>query len=254
MTSFRLILATLCFLSCFLLSAGEKSHAPWSYTGDTAADHWGKLDPAYKPCGEGKEQSPIDITGQFKKSAQSITFNYHPSPLQIVNNGHTIQLNIDPASKSSMTIAGTQYNLLQIHFHAPSEHAVDGKLFAMVAHYVHADKNGRLAVVGVLIEEGAANDMIGKAWQHLPADKGAPQDHKNVSIQPADLLPAKHDLYRYDGSLTTPPCSEGVLWNVMAAPVTLSKAQIKAFTDIHGGNNRPLQPLHARSVVFCGGK
>ncbi|MCB8967385.1 MAG: carbonic anhydrase family protein [Ardenticatenaceae bacterium] len=224
----------------------EDSEVPhWSYEGEGGPDHWAELDNAYEACGAGLEQSPIDLTGSSAADLVNITFNYAESDVNILNNGHTIQVNYDEGS--SIEIEGHTYNLVQFHFHAPSEHAIDGSLYPIEMHLVHADANGNLAVVGVFVTQGAENTAFTAVWDNLPAEE-TDAVATGMMVNAAELLPADQLFYRYNGSLTTPPCSEGVLWSVMAAPIEMSAEQIAAFTTIFDGNNRPLQPLNDRDL------
>lgn len=226
-------------------SAHRSGPAHWSYEGDTGPAHWGSLSPEYAQCSTGRQQSPIDIRDPAAKDLTNLEFHYAPTEVAIVNNGHTIQVNYAPGSW--MQVDGTRYDLLQFHFHAPSEHTIAGRHAAAEMHLVHKSSSGALAVVGVLLEEGAANPRFDPVWSHLPARPG-PVRECDAQIDADDLLPADQRTLRYSGSLTTPPGTEGVRWFLMQEPVRLSKAQLDAFTRIHRGNNRPTQPLHGRVV------
>lgn len=226
---------------------GEKPH--WTYEGEEGPEHWGDLSEEYALCGEGMSQSPIDFTDISAEDVLDIEFNYNPSALNIVNNGHAIQVNYDDGS--SITVDGTTYNLLQFHFHLPSEHTIDGEYFAMELHLVHADADGNLAVVGVMLaEEMEDNDAYAELWANAPTEEGE-VTVEGTSINAADLLPDYHGVFTYSGSLTTPPCSEGVLWMVMTEPSYLSSAQINAFAEnFFEGTNRPVQPINERDIAF----
>lgn len=229
-------------------SAFAGGHGHWGYEGASGPEHWGELEPQFTTCAQGKTQTPIDIKNEFQAAqSQPITFNYASNASEIVNNGHTVQANI-PAG-NSITIEGVQFELKQFHFHTPSENAVHGKRAAMEMHLVHADKDGNLAVVAVMIEEGKANDVLAKLWKEMPkhaGDKHALQ----AQVNPSALLPKEQHYFRFDGSLTTPPCSEGVRWMVMQQPISASKAQVEAFAHaVHEHNARPLQPMNARVIV-----
>ena len=235
------------------LSAGG---VEWGYHGDIGAERWGSLvdshgDRAYPLCAAGTEQSPIDIpAGAIANSRRMpIAFDYQPAPLTVKNNGHTIQ--VDYAPGSTMTVDGVTYDLLQFHFHVPSEHTVDGDAYPMAGHLVHGRKNGdalELAVVGVLMAEGDAHPAIQDIWDHMPAEVGT-VEIRGASVDAADLLPAVREYYAYDGSLTTPPCSEGVKWHVLADPIAVSAEQIAAFAELFEMNARPTQPLNGRLVI-----
>jgi carbonic anhydrase len=225
--------------------AGE---AHWAYEGDTGPQAWGKLKPDFNLCAIGKRQSPINIEdgNTLRGPAEPVQFTYQPSNASVVNNGHTIQ--VDVQGENSITVRGSNYRLLQFHFHTPSEEQLNFKRFPMVAHLVHKNNEGQLAVVAVLLDEGASNPMIDKVWTYMPLDSGdrvrMPQGLLNVN----ELLPADQRYYQFMGSLTTPPCSEGVLWMVLKQPVTLSKAQYKLFTQLYPNNARPVQPINGRPV------
>jgi carbonic anhydrase len=231
-------------------AGGGHSAAHWSYAGAEGPEHWGDLSPDYAACKAGRMQSPINIaagaTG-LSAAASGNDYTYQAAPLSILHNGHTVQLNYAPGS--SMSVQGEKYDLLQFHFHAPSEHTVDGKPYPMEAHFVHKDSHGGLAVVGVLIEEGAANAALAEAWTHLPAHETPEQMIADVSVNASAVLPADGRYHHYKGSLTTPPCSEGVRWFVLAEPISMSAAQIKKFEDAAGPNARPVQPLNARLLI-----
>lgn len=225
--------------------AAETTHPHWTYEGEHGPEHWGNMTGEYAACGQGKSQSPIDIAGAQDEAMPDIGFAYKTSKINILNNGHTIQVNYDEGS--SITLDGVTYNLLQFHFHDPSEHTVAGKPFAMELHLVHKNAKGELAVVGVLIEEGKENAAFNAVWKNLPKKA----DEKIALAGPVsanDLLPKGRAYYRYPGSLTTPPCSEGVSWLVLKEPIQLSAAQIMAFKEIIHENARPVQPLGKRSV------
>lgn len=218
----------------------------WDYDGREGPEHWGKLHKDYATCGLGHKQSPIDITDTVKDKLPAIEFNYQPSPLKIVNNGHTVQVNF--IDGSGIKIGADRYTLLQFHVHTPSEEQVQGKTYDMVAHFVHKNAAGQLAVVGVLFEKGAENAALAPVVARLPKNAGPERVHAEVSVDVAKLLPADKGYYTFEGSLTTPPCSEGVRWMVLKTPVTASAAQLDAFKAIVHHNARPVQPLHGRVV------
>ncbi|MBE9532271.1 MAG: carbonic anhydrase family protein [Proteobacteria bacterium] len=225
----------------------EKKHAAphWGYSGADGPTHWGDLSADFSACKNGKKQSPIDITGVSPENLSAIDFNYKSSKLSILNNGHTIQANYD--SGSTIEVDGKKFDLLQFHFHGPSEHTVDGEHALMEMHLVHKAADGALAVVGVMIEEGKHNSSFDNAWHNLPAHSG---DHKDVGVlmKAAELLPKSKGYTTYSGSLTTPPCTEGVTWLVLNESIHLSKKQIEAFAHIVEHNNRPVQPVNKRSI------
>lgn len=236
-------LAALILTTTPLLAAGPGSH--WDYTGHQGPAHWGDIDKGYAECKLGKEQSPINIQGAVKTKMPDIQFDYKDSPLKVINNGHTVQVGFDKGS--SIEVGGKRYDLLQTHFHAPSEELVNGKAYDMVWHLVHKSADGKLAVVGVLVKQGKPNEMIGRIAANLPKEQN--QEHAvKHTVSAAALLPAKRGYYHFMGSLTTPPCSEGVSWYVLREPIEASAEQIKKFSALFGVNARPAQPLNARVV------
>jgi len=251
MTTSRLILAMAFALTLGARSvafAGEKGHnAPhWTYEGEGSPDKWGELSADYRICSQGKTQSPIDIKGAQAEELSPIDFSYSGiKTAKVLNNGHTLQVNYSNGSMISMN--GKEYDLVQFHFHAPSEHSIDGKLADMELHFVHKNGDGKLAVVGVLIKKGAENETIAKLWANLPGKAGDTTDVK-TAFNASDLLPVEKGYFNYSGSLTTPPCSEGVNWLVLKNPIEMSEAQIKAFTGVIGKSNRPVQPINKRKL------
>lgn len=239
------LVAASLLLASNLALAADTGKAHWGYEGHEGPAHWGDLAAEYATCKTGKSQSPINITAARSAKLADIKFSYQPSALDVVNNGHTIQVNYAPGS--NIDVGGKQYKLLQFHFHSPSEHTVDGKPYDMVAHLVHQAGDGQLGVIGVLMKKGKANAVIDAIWANLPKHAG---DHKqtDAQINVADLLPVTHGYYNYSGSLTTPPCSEGVNWMVLQTPIEVSAEQVAAFTNIFSTSVRPVQPLHDRPV------
>lgn len=223
-------------------------HAPhWDYVGAGSPDHWGDLDPNFDLCKRGKNQAPIDLKNFVDSQLPPIGFHYQPGGQDEINNGHTIQVNYDAGS--TITIDGREYELKQFHFHTPSENHISGKEFPMEVHLVHADQAGNLAVIAVMMEAGPENRALAKTWPMMPYHPNTAV-HLSNEVSAEELLPANRDYYRFSGSLTTPPCSEGVLWLVMKHPVTVSKAQIEKFAHVMGHpNNRPIQELNARLIV-----
>ena len=231
-------------------SPPRTENVEWGYEAGNGPDVWGRLSPEFLLCAEGILQSPIDLANPKEAKLPAVVFNYRPTALEIRNNGHTIE--VASSSENWIEAGDARYELLQFHFHAPGEHTVAGKSFDIEMHLVHQDGNGTLAVIGVLIEQGDENAAFEPLWAHLPETAGAAQHHGNVTINAEDLLPASRHTYRYDGSLTTPPCSEGVRWFVLTTPVELSAAQIAQFRSIFHGNNRPVQPLGERELLVDG--
>lgn len=226
-----------------------KGHDPhWSYEGANGPEHWARVKPEFNVCAIGKRQSPVHIqeSGTLQGPAEPLQFDYRPTGGSVVHNGHTIQVDLEPGN--TLSVRGSTYELLQFHFHHPSEERVNHRSFAMVAHLVHKNHEGQLAVVAVLIDPGAANGLIHKVWTHMPLDSGDRVRLPAGLIDLRELLPTDQRYYQFMGSLTTPPCTEGVLWNVLKAPVTVSREQLKLFSQIFPNNARPVQALNGRVV------
>lgn len=222
---------------------GPRPH--WEYEGKHGAAHWGELEPGFEACARGASQSPIDIRNTVKEELPALDFQYTAGAPTLVNNGHTVQVNMPAGSK--LVVEGKAMELLQFHFHTPSEEAIGGKRAAMVAHFVHKDADGALGVVAVLIQPGKTNAAWAPIFEHLPR-MGETLTVDGLTLNPGALLPAKKGYYSFAGSLTTPPCSEGVKWMVLKEPVKLGDKQIKAFRQLYNANARPLQPLNGRVV------
>ncbi len=239
----------LVFPLCLALSgpalAEDKVH--WSYEGHNGPEHWAGLSDKFAMCGEGRLQSPFDIVPDIAALLPELTFDYAPAPLSVLNNGHTIQVNY--SGESALEVGGARYRLLQFHFHSPSEYSIARQFFPMVAHLVHAAEDGTLAVVGVMISEGDANSEIAKIWDAIPAS-GETNTVAGATVDASAILPGSTERYlRFMGSLTTPPCSEGVHWHMLSEPITMSAEQIAAFRAIYDGNARPIQDENNRLVV-----
>jgi len=220
--------------------------AHFTYAGANGPEHWAQLDSAWAACATGRQQSPVDLADATRRHDAPIEFHYRPSALRLVNNGHTVQDDYDPGSY--ILVGGARFDVVQFHFHAPGEHHVTGQAFPAELHVVHRSAAGGLAVIGVLLEAGAANRAYQVILDSLPGEEG-PERTMGAMLNVADLLPVTHGTYRYAGSLTTPPCSEGVQWLVMDTPVTLSAAQLASLTRVIHDNNRPIQPLNGRPLV-----
>ena len=223
------------------------AHAHWAYEGHESPEHWGELDPSYAPCAAGADQTPIDIEETIEADLPPLAIDYQSMGQEVVNNGHTIQVNVAPGS--TVTINGVPFELKQFHFHTPSENEVGAKHYALEGHLVHADKDGHLAVIGVLYQLGDENPSIAQVWAASPKEAGTSQALA-TPVDPKALLPKDRDYYAFSGSLTTPPCTEGVRWMVLKAPLTVSQEQV-AFLEqaVHGHNNRPVQPVNARLIL-----
>ncbi len=220
----------------------------WGYGGEEAPAFWGELAPEFALCAEGKAQSPIDIRDAVSLDLVDIEFHYGATTNHIVNTGHTIQVNFDAGSH--IVYNEVRYDLLQFHFHAPSEHTIDGEAAPLEVHFVHQDANSdNLAVVGILLTEGdAVNKAYAAVFDHLPADVGV-AEITGAPVSLADLLPPSRGYFTYQGSLTTPPCSEVVRWLLLDTPVALSAGQVAAFRAIYADNARPIQPLGRRDLL-----
>jgi carbonic anhydrase len=221
-------------------------HAAWSYSGPTGPEHWKDIGPETAVCGLGKHQSPIDIRDTVKAKLPAIEFHYASTPLRVVDNGHTIMVNYVPGS--SIVVDGKSYELQQLHFHEPSEEHVRGHAFPLVAHLVHRNPQGELAVVAVPFKQGKENAFLAPIWNNLPAAKDVENAPAGVSINATDLLATERGYFTFTGSLTTPPCSENVTWFVLKAPAEASAEQVKLFGKHYPHNARPVQPLNDRVV------
>lgn len=232
-----------------VLKAAQEQHPEhtWDYGESKGPSHWAELSSEFAPCKNGHRQSPIDIRNPRKADLPPIVFDYKPSPLHIIDNGHTILINYSPGS--FISVGGEKYALKQFHFHRPSEETIDGKGYEMVVHLVHADEEGNLAVVAVLLQKGEDNPLVHELWKDWPKEKEKEEDLDSVQIDAAGLLPAIRGYYTFPGSLTTPPCSENVTWFVLKHPVTVSTAEIEQFSKLYRHDARPTQPLYGRVVL-----
>lgn len=219
--------------------------AHWSYEGEAGPLSWGKLSSANTKCDLGERQSPIDIRDGIKLELDSMNFDYKPVQFSVLDNGHTIQLT--PGAGNYLNVSGKTYEMQQMHFHRPSEERINGKGAEMVAHLVHKDRDGKLAVLAILMEVGEANKIIQQVWNNLPLEKHDPiKALSNIDL--GELIPKRRDYYTYMGSLTTPPCSEGVLWLVMKEPIGISSEQLAIFARLYPMNTRPLQKSSGRII------
>jgi len=228
-------------------AAGQNAHHHhWSYSGREGPSHWASEFPT---CGLGKTQSPIDIVPSkvATESLPALEFHYQQAELKIVDNGHTIMVNYPPGS--SLVVGDHRYELVQFHFHKPSEETISGKHSAMVAHLVHKDARGNLAVVAIFLETGIPNHLIETLWRHMPHEKEHEVAVRGVMIDLNELLPKRRGYFTYEGSLTTPPCTEGVRWFVMKSPVRISREEVAAFGKVYPSNARPVQPLNGRKIA-----
>ena len=225
--------------------AADDNH--WGYAGPEGPEYWGSLAGEFATCSLGKNQSPINLTGMVEGELPDPRVDYRAGGSEIVNNGHTIQVNYVPGN--SATVAGRRYELAQFHFHAPSENLIESRSFPLEGHFVHKDRDGNLMVIAVMYAEGTASSELAKAWRQMPSKAGE-RLSLSAAVDARGLMPASLDYYRFSGSLTTPPCSEGVTWVVLKQPHAVSKEQVAAFSQTLGRpNNRPVQPANARIVV-----
>ena len=226
-------------------SASRHSGHDWAYGGAAGPEHWGDLKPEFAACSSGSRQSPIDIRSGIRVDQEPIVFDYRASVFRVIDNGHTIEVRV--GGGNSIEVQGRRFDLLQFHFHRPSEERIDGRQFDMVVHLVHRDPEGRLAVLAVLLDRGSAHPLVQSVWNHLPLEK-------NVEVAASPLLDLSHLLppdrryFAYMGSLTTPPCTEGVLWLVMQQPVPIAVEQVNVFSRLYPMNARPVQPAAGRLI------
>jgi len=242
--------AIACCTLVFAVASASQEHHPghdWDYGESQGPAHWGELKPEFAPCKNGHRQSPIDIRNSQRTDLPPIQFDYKPSPLHIIDNGHTVMINYAPGS--FMSVGGTKYALQQFHFHRPSEEKINGKVYEMEVHLVHADQEGKLAVVAVLLQMGEDNPLVHELWNDLPAEKEKEESLDNIQIDVDGLLPADRGYYTFPGSLTTPPCSENVTWFVLKHAVTVSATEIEQFSKLYRRDARPTQPLYNRVVL-----
>jgi len=219
----------------------------WEYTGPVGQLNWADLSKDFTACVDGSAQSPVNISDPIMVPLDNIQFHYQPSLITVVNNGHTIQANVGQGSY--ITVDGQQFQLLQFHYHWPSEHTVAGKQYFMEMHLVHKNDHDELAVVGVLMERGNHNTLLDPVWSAMPMTAG--EEHASShTFDFAQLLPEDPRTFRYPGSLTTPPCSEGVRWMVFADPIQVSAEQVDQFKNVIGYDSRYTQPMHGREVLL----
>jgi carbonic anhydrase len=234
------------------LTAAAQWKTPWTYEGPRGAEHWSELDPAYAACNTGKAQSPVDIRNPEPANLPVLRFEYHSGPLQyLINNGYTIRVNYHDAGDNGnfLYVGDVRYRLTQFHFHRPSEETIRGKPYPMVAHFMHESSDGKIAGVAVFLEVGKPNPTVQQIWDHMPEVKGDEEAIPGVSVDPASLLPPDRAYYTYTGSITAPPCTEGVTWIVLKTPVEVSAEQVTAFAKLYPHDVRPVQPLNGRAVL-----
>lgn len=225
-----------------LLPGKEGAH--WDYEGANGPENWGKMAEANKACASGQEQSPIDLTGGVDAEVSNIALHWNPGDWSVVNNGHTIQ--VEGKDGGYATIDGERFDLIQFHFHTPSEHTIDGRNYPMEVHFVHKNAEGRLAVIGVLMMPGGENPLFSTIMEKAPKEEGSAS---LGMIEQRGMIAPIDGVYRYQGSLTTPPCSETVLWTVLSTPILVSQKDVEAFQALFPMNARPIQPVNRRYVL-----
>lgn len=234
-----------------LASSGPRAQwkTHWSYEGADGPEHWGDLDPAYAACRDGKAQSPIDIRDAKKETLPALQFEFKSGPLKIINNGYTaVRVNYSAGNGNFLFAEDKRYELTQFHFHRPSEETIQGKHYDMVAHFMLQADDGKIAGVAVFLKAGRANATVRELWAHMPMTAGKEQEIPGVEVNPAGLLPRDMAYYMYMGSVTAPPCTEGVKWFVLKTPAEVSTEQIRAFAKLYPHDVRPVQPLNGRVV------
>lgn len=220
----------------------------WKYKGSKGPEFWGELSPDFVSCKVGRNQSPIDINKKITTAPKPLKTFQRFAAADILNNGHTVQANFKPGN--IMVVDSVMYQMKQVHFHAPSENKIMGQSFPLEAHFLHVDPKGNLAMLAVMYEEGPENKAIAKLWKQLPKSKLKKAKPLNAKVLAGQLIPRQKQYYRFSGSLTEPPCSEGVVWIVMKSTMTASKSQIDAFKKVmRHDNNRPIQPLNGRIII-----
>jgi carbonic anhydrase len=239
---------------CALVAGSASAASPhWEYAGAHGPGHWAQLSPEYASCSMGRHQSPINIDtrGARKEAAlPDLSFHYAAVPLRLVNNGHTVQ--VDAPEGGTLSVGEHRYELAQFHLHTPSEERINGKAYELVVHLVHRDDEGRLAVVAVLFKRGKENTALEPVLHNMPIAAGPQHTVEGTALDPSGLLPARLGYYHFEGSLTTPPCTEGVAWYVLSTPVEASAAQLRLLHTLYSHNARPVQPLNDRAVVQHG--
>jgi len=228
-------------------AAEEREGVTWGYDTETGPAVWGRLSPEYALCSLGTRQSPIDLVDPTPAPVAAVVFNYRPTKLRLENNGHTVE--VASTTDNWIEVGDGRYELLQFHFHTPGEHTVVGKAFDMEIHLVHRNDAGELAVVGVFVRRGGDHPLLGLLAENLP-EPGQEQTPEGTTIDASELLPAVRRSFRYEGSLTTPPCSEGVRWFVLETAIEASDAQLAAFEAALGTNNRPVQARNDRELLI----
>jgi len=246
---FAAILGSLVFFMGAQALMAKEGAPHWTYEGEEGPEHWGEMAEEFRMCAEGLNQSPVDLVTEVHAELPELEFEYYSTPVNEINNGHTIQQNVKPGSFLRIPSQDMKYELKQFHFHSPSEHRVAGQSYAMEMHFVHANEEGALAVVGVLVNEGEEHPVLKQLWSFMPQNPGETAEQP-IGIEDTDLLPPTRDYFTYSGSLTTPPCTEGVKWVVLKTPIEASAEQIETFKErVGSATNRPVQPHNARLIM-----
>ncbi|WP_035052059.1 carbonic anhydrase [Andreprevotia chitinilytica] len=245
------IILLIALASGFAAATDAPHAAHWTYSGEEGPAHWGAISKDFHTCEAGRAESPINIF-KAKKAPDSfsrIQFHYAAMPLDLLNTGHAMQFVAEPG-KDSVTLGDTSYQLVQFHFHSPGEERFAGKASPLDVHLVHADANGKMLVVAVQFKVGKqANPALQTLLAHMPAKVNEHTHIDDILVDPSGLLPEQRGYYTYSGSLTTPPCSEGVTWIELKQPVSISKAQLQAMRKFYYHNQRPVQPLNGREII-----
>ncbi|MCP3028597.1 carbonic anhydrase [Halobacillus sp. A5] len=232
-------------------SESNEETAEWSYEGDNGPENWGELDDDYAACANGKEQSPVNIDSAHaneNEEREDIEINYQSTSFSLANNGHSIQAN-SSSSDNHLIMNEKEYELAQFHFHQPSEHLFNDHRYEMELHLVHETEDGDAAVIGIMIEEGEENDTLSDLWDQLPSEETEGDVNIEEPVELRELLPEDQTSFHYEGSLTTPPCTEEVKWMLFEEPIEMSEDQIQNFKSIYHENHRPEQPLEDREVI-----
>ena len=246
---FAIVIGALLLATPIASMAAGKAPLHWSYSGKTGPDKWSQLEKDFAQCKDGQFQSPIDIPDATTRKGDfpDLLFVYKPTPLRILDNGHTIQVNYAPGS--TVTVGGHRYELVEFHFHKPSEEKINGRGHDMAVHLVHKDAKGKLGVIAILLDRGKENPTIAKLWANLPKAKDKEVDVPEVTVNAVDLLPNDKGYYSFAGSLEIPPCTEDVTWFVLKSPVQISAEQIARFDKLYPMNARPVQPVNGRDIM-----
>ena len=227
------------------IAAAPKHGTVWSYEGELGPANWSKINVDWAKCGTGNRQSPIDLRDGIKVNLEQISFDYHPSSFSEINNGHTIQVTV--GGGNFITVGNTVYELQEFHFHRPSEEKINGRGTEMVIHLVHKSAEGKIAIIAVLLERGQPHRLMQTIWDNLPLEKFDAVS-PSIVIDPTDALPERREYFTYMGSLTEPPCTEGVLWMVFKQPMQASPAQMALFSRLYPLNARPVQSTAGRLI------